>query len=89
MCYLIVYLDLSSLSTGAAIAITCVITLLVSVTVTAIVTSVIMYMLMKRKNETIPQDDINQALYEEVTSPSQTSKNDVEIPPNSAYQVVK
>ena len=85
MCYSIVYLDSSSLSTGAAVAVGCVITLSVSVTVTAIVTSVIMYMLMKRKNESAPQDNINKVLYEEVTSPSQTSKKDVELQQNPAY----
>ena len=80
-----VYLDSSSLSTGAAVAIGCVITLLVSVTVTAIVTAVIMYTLMKRKNENTPQDNINKVLYEEVTSSSHTSKNDVELQQNPAY----
>ena len=83
--HVIYFLDSSSLSTGAAVAIGCVITLLVSVTVTAIVTAVIMYMLMKRKNESTPKDNINKVLYEEVTSPSHTSKNDVELQQNPAY----
>ena len=89
MCNLIyplfIYVDSSSLSTGAAIAITCVITLLVSVTIATIVTAVIMYMLMKRKNKSTPQDNINKVLYEEVASPSHTSKNDVELQQNPAY----
>ena len=42
-------------------------------------------MLMKRKNEGTPQDNINKVLYEEVTSPSRTSKNDVEVQQNPAY----
>ena len=81
----IIYLDSSSLSTGAAVAITYVISVLVSVTVTAIVTAVVMYILMKRKNESTPLDNINKVLYEEVTSPSHTSKNDVELQQNPAY----
>ena len=79
----IIYLDSSSLSTGAAVAIGCVISVLVSITVTAIVTAVIM--LMKRKNDSTPQDNINKVLYEEVISPSHTSKNDVELQQNLAY----
>ena len=75
-----VYLDSSSLSTGAAVAIGCVITLLVSVTVTAIVTFAISYMLMKRKIKVTLQDNINE--YEKVTH---TSKKDVELQQNPAY----
>ena len=86
LCLHVIYLDSSSLSTGAAVAIGCVITLLVSITVTAIVTAVIMYMLMKRKYESTPQDNTNKVLYEEVTSSSHTtSKNDVELQQNPAY----
>ena len=79
------YSDTSSLSTGAAVAIGCVITLLVSVTVTAIVTAVIMYLLMRRNIESTPHNNINNASYKEVTSPSHTSENDVEFQQNPAY----
>ena len=59
-----------------------------SVTVTAIVTSVIMYMLMKRKNESTPQDASDKVLYEQVqpSSPSVT-KNDPKCQKNPAYDV--
>ena len=39
----------------------------------------------EKKNESTPQDNINKVLYEEVTSPSHTSKNDVELQQNPAY----
>ena len=82
------YLDSSTSSDGAAIAITCVVSVLVSAIVTAIITSVIMYMLMKGKNNSDPQDTSDKVLYEQVHSPSPSiTKNDPQCQKNPAYDV--
>ena len=83
------YLDSSSLSSGAAAAIGSVVTLLVSVIVTAIVTFAIAYILMKRKDESTPQDK-TLPVYEQVHSPNLiVTKNDPECQKNPAYDVGK
>ena len=40
---------------------------------------------MKRKGKITLQDNVNQILYEEVTSPSHIRKNDLELRQNPAY----
>ena len=85
---LIFYLDSSTSSDGAAIAITCVVTLLVTAAVTAIVAVAVTYMLMKGRNNNNPQDTNDKVLYEQVHSPSPSiTKNDPQCQKNPAYDV--
>ena len=82
------YLDSSTSSDGAAIAIACIVSVLVSATIATIITFAITYTLMKKKNESTPQDTSDKVLYEQVHSPSPSiTKNDPQCQKNPAYDV--
>ena len=80
-------LQLDSLSTEAAVAITFILTLIIATVITFIVT----YICVKRKFEKIVQDSKDKqqnktVLYEQIIPPDQTAtKNDLELQPNPAY----
>ena len=85
---LIFYLDSSTSSDGAAIAVTCVVSIVVTAAITATVAVAVTYMLMKRRNEGTPQDTSDKVLYEQVHSPSSSiTKNDPQCQKNPAYDV--
>ena len=84
-------LQLDSLSTEAAVAITFVITFILTLIITAIITFIAAYICVKRKFEKILRDlkDKQQnkiVVYEQVSLPSHTvTKDDLELQPNPAY----
>ena len=84
-------LQLDSLSTGAAVAITFVITFILTLIITAVITFIVAYICVKRRFEKIQQDlkDKQQnksILYEQVGLSSHTdTKDDLELQPNPAY----
>jgi len=84
-----------SLSTGAAVALSCAITFLLSVTITAIITFIITYMFVKKtfegnKRGMSAQEPSSQsctnpiAIYDTVRPPSHTNK-DIKLQQNPAY----
>ena len=84
-------LQLDSLSTDAAVAITFVITFILTLIITAVITFIATYICVKQKFEKIPQDlkDKQQnktVVYEQVSLPSHTvTKDDLKLQPNPAY----
>ena len=84
----------SSLSTGAAAAIGCVVTFVVTLIATAIITFVMAYICVEKKLKSItqhtsseqPKSIANAIVYDTVGLPNQTSsKGDLELQPNPAY----
>ena len=68
----------------------CVVTLLVSDTVASVVSSVVMYMFMRRKYGSTPQDATDKVLYEQVHSPNPSiTMNDSKCQKYPAYDVAK
>ena len=87
-------LQLDSLSTGTAVAITFVITFILTLIITAVITYIVTYICVKRRFEKILQDHLKDkqqnktVLYEQIVPPDQTiTKNDVELQPNPAYVI--
>ena len=84
-------LQLDSLSTEAAVAITFVITFILTLIIDTVITFIVAYICVKRKFEKIQQDlkDKQQnktVLYEQIIPPDQSvTKDDLELQPNPAY----
>ena len=82
-------------STGAAIAITCIVTFIISITAATIITFIVTYYVcVKRTFENIdnyqhqPPHEQEKVLYEEMSSPTNTiSKDDLEMQKNPAYKL--
>ena len=84
-------LQLDSLSTEAAVAITFVITFILTLIIATVITFIVTYICVKRKFEMILQDSKDKqqnktVLYEQIIRPDQTAtKDDLELQPNPAY----